>query len=662
MAKRKAKVSREAGMAKAGIKDPGVVTGPVDDIKSKIANRIKKTAGVAMFNPQRSSSRTAGMMMDNLPIMGESFYGASSLGAYKTSYASGMQSVGGMRDIPNYFVLMNEQNGGILYWPVTLREKYEWYRYFTRTDAYIGRAMDLLVDLPMSKIRLNMPNIKGQTQKQKEEIFNFYNAFIEDIDLFETLQQILMEYNMIGNCHAFHEWDDKEKKWTKIVILPPEEVSVFQYPFSDKKRVEYRPEKLIKLVQASQESGGVQDSFYKEIADNIPKEIKDMVKKNGAIIMDTDPSTGSFVHHFARRKSPYMDLGISILERVLVPMLQKEHFRYTQLSLASRNMTPKNKISAPNLLPDELDELRSQIDLSYLDPDYSVVTNYEWDWEQLGADGRLLDLDREYERIENQVFAAMGVTRSLLTGEGAYSGERITIEVLNTIFLLTREMLKKYVEKRLFVPMAEARGWYEDDANGVRKYHSPTIGFNRLTIRDNRDVFDSLFQLYQKGSLPVDVIYEIFNLEPDSLHDEIKEDLFTVKDPTFNRTIEEVSSEAGRAIVEKTDIVEKIAKYLGVKMKESSGEEEDGFGSFASAGFGDGFEAEKEAKRGLQVKRKDVDLMKDTGGTSKGRTKEPDAKPSRDEMRNTQRKKNKSPIDRDKDTDNDPDLEKSNKE
>jgi hypothetical protein len=206
-----------------------------------------------------------------------------------------------------------------------------------------------------------------------------------------------------------------------------------------------------------------------------------------------------------------------------------------------------------------------QVDLSYMDPEYSVVTNYPVNWQQIGVQERFLDFSREYETIENQVFAALGVTRELLTGEGAYSGTKITVEILNTMFLLTREVLKNYIEKQLFIPLCKKRGWVKKGKNGVEQYLYPRVGFNRLTIRDNQEVFQSLFQLYQKGSLPVDVIYELFNLNSDEMHAKMKKDLFTMKDSTFNRLIEEVNTETGRALVHDTNVVKKAAEYLGLE-------------------------------------------------------------------------------------------------
>ena len=60
------------------------------------------------------------------------------------------------------------------------------------------------------------------------------------------------------------------------------------------------------------------------------------------------------------------------------------------------------------------------------------------------------------------------------------------------------------------------------------------------------------------------------------------------------------------------------------------------------------------AARGLQVRRKDKDLMQDTGGVSKGREREPHGKPPRDDNKNRYKPK-KIPKDDKKDQEKDPD-------
>jgi len=543
--------------------------GPVDKVKSAHAKKMNKQAGLmgGLQPPFTTKQPTSG------------------LDAYYTSYTDGSNLVSGIGDIPRYLQVMNTQNGGVIAWPTTLREKYSWFRYWRNNDAYVGRAIDMMTDLPLSKLILNMPKLENISRELKKEIHEFFQAQCEHLNLFQSLHYILCDYFTLGNVFAFHEFDEKRGWWDKIVVLPPEEVRIFHRPFGEGAHIEYRPEKLVSLIQKCTDninkpydnSGEVD---YASLIQDIPQEIIDSIKVGGAIQFDTDPTTGSFAYHFANRRFPYHDLGVSMLERVLIPMLMKEHYKYTQLSLASRNMTPKNKISANGINQTQLDDLRAQIDMSYMDADYTIVTNYDWMWEQIGADGRLLPLGEEYDRIENQLFAGLGVTRELMTGEGTFGGNRITIEIMNSMFLNVREMLQNYIEKNLFHPICERKGWFDVSKHGIKKYWSPKVTFNRINIRDNAEVFESLFQLYQKGSLPIDAIYELFNLDSDTIHDKIYDDMFTVKDNTYNRMLEEVNSAMGQKIAAETNIMEKYVDYLGLKKTGSAeeGGEEGGSG------------------------------------------------------------------------------------
>jgi len=61
------------------------------------------------------------------------------------------------------------------------------------------------------------------------------------------------------------------------------------------------------------------------------------------------------------------------------------------------------------------------------------------------------------------------------------------------------------------------------------------------------------------------------------------------------------------------------------------------------------------AARGQQVRRKDKDLMRDTGGVSKGREREPTSKPPRDDSKSRYRQKKLTPEQQDDDTHNDKD-------
>ena len=516
--------------------------------------------------------------------------------AYTTSYANMGMSGGTFGDVPEYFQLMNANNGGILYWPVSLKEKYSWYRYFARVDPYVKRAIEFHTDLPMSKLILRMP--KMEDKKLRDRILKKYEGMVKRINLFDRLHSMLYESSIIGNAFLFVEFDEERKEWSKIVILPPEEILISKIPMSDKSKIQYRPEIISHIIQQYTIPVDSKESYQRfvnslsdeetEVLKNLPYEIvKQLVENNGVLTMDTDPYSGdgehkigSFVYHFAEKRHDYYDLGTSPLECVLIPLLMKEHYKYTQLSLASRNMTPRNKISAPEIGEEELRQLRAEVDMSMLNPDYTIVTNYEWNWEQIGAENRLIDLSREYEEINEQFFAGLGITKEILTGEGMYSGSKVSVELLNTRYLLKREMMQNFVEESLFLPIAEENGFYEVDEWGNKKYFYPKLSFTRLTIRDNAEVFDSLFQLYQKGSIPIDVILDLFNLDSDEVHEKLRMDMFTVKDAAYNDMLRSVYNDIATKIVEGTDLADQMIDYVtgpgGKKLQKVETEESEG--------------------------------------------------------------------------------------
>jgi hypothetical protein len=160
-----------------------------------------------------------------------------------------------------------------------------------------------------------------------------------------------------------------------------------------------------------------------------------------------------------------------------------------------------------------------------------------------------------------------------MSGEALYSGDRLKLEVINTRYLFLREVIQEYVEKYLFEPVARRKGFVEKNKWGEEVVLYPRLSFTRLPLRDSQDTFDALYNLYTKGSVSVDVILEMFNLDPMDTQEKIQKDMFTVNDSTFNEVIRSLYGEIGRMLAEKTDILDKMAKYLGLKVKDEPQEE-----------------------------------------------------------------------------------------
>ena len=361
--------------------------------------------------------------------------------------------------------------------------------------------------------------------------------------------------------------DPNYQGWSKVTILPPDQVRIEKALFSDHPLIEYIPDpKTKEAILRDYSSDETYGNLSSGSMPKVPASIREAVGRGGAIPLDTDPDSGSHCCHMARKKSQYETMGVSILERCINTLLLKDKLRQAQTSIASRHMTPIRIVWADEQSDTDIDNLRAQVDLAMMDPDFSIISNYEIHWEEMGSQGRLLDLSNEYDHQDNDLYAGLGVTKELLTGEGMYSGAKISLEILNIQYMQFREMLQSWIEDNLFKPVARKKGFIEVDKFGREHLLYPKVSFTRLSIRDAGESFDQVFQLYQKGSVPIDVILEMLNIDPEIASQKLSEDLMTVNDAAFNDFLRAAYGAAGNDFAAKTDIVDRLATNMGLNI------------------------------------------------------------------------------------------------
>ena len=533
---------------------------------------------------------------------GSSFSGGGGLGGSSGMAAggTGVGAIGGSATGSGGNFYSPELSTDFLELPQSLDEQRNYYRFFYRSDPFVGQAIDIHTELPLSKIRLGRP--EAEDQDLAKQSLDFCKQWVKDIGLMHRLLEIVHEYNLIGEVFLFiedlneempeevthditsvltdeggleeikkrHEdADDRAAEWlranyqgwTAIRVLPPEQVHLESFPFTDEKLIELIPDSKTKSIIELADQG---DQRAKKIAESMPNDVYVAVKAGSNIPLNTDPDAGSFCHYLANKRSQYEPRGHSRLERCMRTIVYSDKLRQAQTSIASRHMTPIRLVYAENMNEAQTEELRDQIDLALQDPDYSIVTNFQVTWEEMTSNGRLLELSGEYDLIQRQMYAGLGVTESLLSGESSYSGDRINLEVINVRYTLMREILQDLVEERFFKPMCRRMGFIEN-RNGRDIVVYPKLSFTRLALRDNQDTYDALFNLYSKGSIPISVILDLLNIDPISVAEELKDDFATFNDATFNEVLRSAFSGVGNKMAEETDLLQQIATRLGLK-------------------------------------------------------------------------------------------------
>jgi len=497
--------------------------------------------------------------------------------------------------------------------PQSKDEQRAYYRHFYDYDPFVGQALDQHEELPLSKLRLQKPLTKNKEMGKKA--MRFCEKWADRVDLLSRLMSIVHEFTLIGEVWVYcedtspdmpddvrcklyreitsdgdlveklEEYDDADERevnwlkknykgWSAVRCLPPEQIHQESFGFTDSRLIELVPDAKTRSLIERADQGDVQSQ---RIVETISPEIVEAIRESRSIPLNTDPDAGSFVHYIARKKSDYEENGKSILQRCLHMLVFRDKVRQALTSIASRHMTPYRLVYAEDMNEDQTEELREQVDMALMDPDYSIITNFQVNWEEIGADQRLPDWSWVWEFTDRQMYAGLGVTESLLSGESSYSGDRINLEVINTRYMLMRLMLQNLVEKQFFTPMCKRMGFVEEDEDGDMIVITPRLSFTRLALRDNSDTFDQLYNLYTKGSLSIDTIYDVLNLDPDTEHEKLAGEVLTIKDSTFNEALRGALSAAGNSVAEQSNLVEKLCEILGLEFKPP---EEEGGGRF----------------------------------------------------------------------------------
>lgn len=571
-----------------------------------LVSKVKNGDGKRRARSGKPRKIATGSMMSEMSVFKNyrlANYGGGGLGGANT-----IEGYGG-----NFY--SPELSTDFLELPQSLHEQWNYYRFFYKTDPFVGQALDLHDELPLSKVRIAPP--KARSRDIAVASTRFCERWAQRIGLLQRLLSVNHERNLIGEVfvwledanpempqeirqqlrrvlttdgEAREEWADRQdaderaarwlrrnyKGWTGFRCLPPEQVRMESFNFTDERIFSLVPDSKTKAIIERAKQG---DKDAIRVVESMPEDVVAAVIENRDVPLNTDPYAGSFVHYIARRKSDYDTRGHSLLERNIRTLVYRDKLRQAQTSIASRHMTPIRIVYGENLNDSDVEALREQVDMALQDPDYSIIANFEVRWEEMGADQRLLDLGTEYDLTDRQLYAGLGVTEGLLSGESAYSGDRINLEVINTRYMLLREQLQEFIQEYVFKPMCSRMGFIEEDEDGEPVVVIPTLSFTRLALRDNRDTFDTLYNLYTKGSLDIETILEYLNLDPVAVRERLEKDLFTVNDANFNEALRSVYSDGARLLVSEaglSDAADKIADAVGLKYTPPKKDEGDG--------------------------------------------------------------------------------------
>ena len=146
------------------------------------------------------------------------------------------------------------------------------------------------------------------------------------------------------------------------------------------------------------------------------------------------------------------------------------------------------------------------------DKDFKIVTHDGVAIERVGFSGSVLDISGDIELIMNNLYTGLMVPKALMDQESAtYASSSIGLEVLRQRYDIFRNMIKKWLEQKIFAPMCEAQDFFEYKG-GEKTLLVPTIDFNHMNLYDMNDYIQGVSNFVANKQISLQTLYRSLGL------------------------------------------------------------------------------------------------------------------------------------------------------
>jgi hypothetical protein len=264
------------------------------------------------------------------------------------------------------------------------------------------------------------------------------------------------------------------------------------------------------------------------LKNKIPKHVLDYVKKGLNIPMD--PVN---VSHLKLLSSPYDIRGTSIIVSVYKDLMLYDKLRESKFAQADGMVNPITLVKLGGSegyrpQPADIESFKNTLEEAQYDKDFKIVTHDGVTIERVGYSGAVLDITSDIELITNNIYTGLMVPRSLMDQEQAsYASSSVGLEVLRQRYDIFRNMLKKWLELKIFAPICDLQDFYEYDGN-EKKLVVPTIDFNHMNLYDMMDYVGQISQFVGTQQVSLQTLYRSIGLSYEEEKKRLREEAIDV--------------------------------------------------------------------------------------------------------------------------------------
>ena len=409
--------------------------------------------------------------------------------------------------------------------PTSYKDRVKWRRYFFENEPIVGAALELHAVFPLSTFWI---------AHEDSIIKQDFEDMCEELELFEFLLDMLLEYWICGECFTYGLFDDAEDPttWTEFILLDPMKIDVKWEPLVRSKRKEIislEPSDMLKTIVQNGPSHEETGELYQMLS----QDIIDVVRKGQHLVLNNLQ-----VSHIKRKGNYFNPRGTSIIDRCFKLLMYRDKLRSAQYAIADRHITPREFYflgeTGDPASQDEINDFRDLLAQQWSQPNQAIVYHHAVRVQWEGAAGRVLPLQPEFDYIDKQLFVALLINEGVLTAERQpYASTSVALDVMIQRYLNVRMRIQNWIENRVFKPICKIHKIYRRTENELKhrirlsvdeeRLWIPKVKWDKEDLRNDLNKIRLLVELADKGWIPRDMVLPYLNVDPETARKGIKE-------------------------------------------------------------------------------------------------------------------------------------------
>jgi hypothetical protein len=399
-----------------------------------------------------------------------------------------------------------------------------WARSFFALNPIVHNAITLHSTYPIAKLNIKCKNPKVE---------KFFGQMIEEIDLMNMAVLAAQEYWILGEAFIYGELDEAAGKWNRLMILNPDYVNVQRSVIAAEPIISLRPDENLRRVVHGNQQTDIQQR------QQLDPSIIEHVRRNENI-----PLNNFYVHHMARRISPYEIRGTGLIVSCFRALMLWDKLRESKYAQADNMVNPLTvvKIGDNEFRPSpvDLEHFRNIFEEAQYDKDFKIFTHNAVNVDRVGYGQGIYDTSNDVQQLIKEIYIGLMVPSVIMDGsDTTYATGSVALDVLRQRYMQFRQMMTGWLKRKIFAPIAQIQDFYEY-IDGEKTLIVPEVDWNHMSLFDMDSYINNMVNLSQgegaQKRVSLQTLYRSLGLEYEEEQRKIRYE--DIQDAIRNREIQ----------------------------------------------------------------------------------------------------------------------------